>query len=195
MELKVFRQKSANLFGENRLLKFAIMVLLAFSLSNWMAIREALNTTRTVLVPLGAQGDLWVSANDASDSYLRQTARYVTHMAFDYTASTARPQFEELLHLLKPDSYSNYKAAFDTLATDIERFPTVSSRHRWIGKSPLTVSGDRKQLVIQATKERIVDGQVTRQSDITMTIDFVIEDGQFWIKDMREEQISERIIK
>ncbi|MEJ2743455.1 MAG: TraE/TraK family type IV conjugative transfer system protein [Gammaproteobacteria bacterium] len=186
MNLKLYQQKSANLFAENRLLKFGFVTTLVMSLSNWHAINRAVDTQRVVLMPVPARGSLWITGTEASADYLRHMARHITNMMGNYTASTARRQFEELLPFYAPESYAAAKTGFESLADQIERYPTVSSRMVWVGDAPLTV--DQQTLTVRVKKERLVNGDVTRSDDKTWVIRYRIEDGLFQIIALEETE-------
>lgn len=188
MELKLYQQKVSNVFGENRILKFCFVVLLLVSIGNWMTLEGVLEKQRVVLVPVNASGDLWVSGEEASDSYLRQMARYITNQIGNYTASTARPQFEELLQLYTSGSYAEAKTGFEKLADEIERYPTVSSRTIWEGGIPLSIDFSETNMLIEVTKERLVNGDVTRREKRTVVIDYRIEDGRFSIESIQDRE-------
>lgn len=188
MNLNLFQQKTDNLFAENRLLKICFVLVLLISLSNWQAIRTAFKQQKTVVIPLSASGDLWVSGNQASETYLRHMARYLTAMIGNYTASTARRQFEEILHLYGPAHYAEAKTGFEKLSDQIERYPTVSSRVTWVGRDPMLLDEVSEKITIQLEKERLVNGDVTRTEDKTIEIDYYILDGRFWIEAINEKE-------
>ena len=184
MHVEAYKQKTSNLFAENKLLKLAIIALVIVSLVNWTAVRTALNSTRTVIVPIGAQGILEVTNNGASDDYLRAMSRYITNLLGTYTASTARDQFEELLPLFAPEKYSDAKQQFDELADRIERYPNITSIMHWSGREPLQKIEDR--LVISTQKSRMVNGDTARTDQAIYEIQYAIRNGRFIILNIRE---------
>src|SRR3546814_6558471 len=66
-----YLQGSANLFEENRLLKVAIAGLFGITAVLGTLIYTSNQNTRTVIVPFGADGDLYVTGNKPSEAYLR----------------------------------------------------------------------------------------------------------------------------
>ncbi|MGM3372132.1 TraE/TraK family type IV conjugative transfer system protein, partial [Escherichia coli] len=58
-----YLQGSANLFEENRLLKFAILGLFGVSAVLGMLLYTTDQNQRTVVVPFGASGDLYVTGS------------------------------------------------------------------------------------------------------------------------------------
>ncbi len=184
MRVDLYQQKTANLFAENRLLKFAMAAMVAVSLVNWNAARNALDSTKTVIVPVGARGMLEVSTASASDDYLRAMARYITHQLGTYTASTARHQFEEVLALFAPEHYAAAKHQFESLAEHIERYPNVASLIHWTGQAPLKRAEDK--LIISALKRRLVNGNTARADSVMYEIHYALREGRFWILNIKE---------
>lgn len=186
MKLELFEQKAANLWAENRGLKFfSLMVLLANAITVTMLYRQA-QDVRMMVVPVGAAGNLWVSGDEASDDLLRHMARYITHQIGTYTASTARAQFEEVLSLFAPEAYSEAKAHFDKLADQIERYSAISSILTWAGNEPLVVEPNRMR--ITARKQRLSDGSIVRNDRLTYEIQYRIRGGRFWIERIAENR-------
>lgn len=184
MHVDIFKQKTSNLFAENKLLKFALIVLVIITLVNWTAVHTAMNSTKTVIVPIGAQGVLEVSNDSASDDYMRAMARYITNLLGTYTASTARDQFEELLPLFAPEKYSDAKQQFDELADRIEQYPNITSVMHWSGHEPLRRIEDK--LLISAQKSRLVNGKTARTEQADYEIQYAIRSGRFYILNIKE---------
>src|SRR3972149_5195863 len=105
MKSEIFLQKSSNLFAQNRLLKFIVLVIgIAVIYNTWM-IRQALNTHRTIIVPPVINQEIEFQGERASENYLRQMIRYAMTLAVNNSPATARHQFEELLTLYAPESF------------------------------------------------------------------------------------------
>lgn len=184
MELNVFKQKTSNMFAENRLLKFGFIALTIMIAMMWTQQREALKSVRTVIVPIGMHGVLEVSDTSASDDYLRGMARFITGMIGTYTAATARKQLEELMPLFSPETFVEAKTHFTKLANEIEKYPSVTSMVAWTGTNPLQV--EPGVLHVTATKTRLVNGKVSRSETIAYQIKYSISGGRFWLTSLEE---------
>lgn len=191
MKIDLYQKQVANVFAQNRLLKFGFLVLLLISVSHWQAIQTVMDKKQVVFIPLNASGDLWVSGSDASDQYLRQMARYISSMLGQYTASTARAQFEELLSLYSAENYAQAKTDFERLSDQIERYPTVSSRLIWVGKSPLRVDRAQQRIEIDVLRERLVNGDLTRKEKKQLLIQYDIVDGRFTVQSIQEQEVKQ----
>jgi conjugal transfer pilus assembly protein TraE len=97
-----YLQGSANLFEENRLLKAAIAGMFGVTAVLGMVIYTTNQNARTVVVPFGATGDLYVSGNKPSQAYLVAMTRNIVGLAGTYSAYSADRQFQELLSSRTP---------------------------------------------------------------------------------------------
>jgi len=105
VKTEVFIQKTSNLFVENRLLKFVIVVL-AFAVSfNSFMVYRAVKYQRVVLIPPKMTGTVEFVQGKPTDKYLRDISRRIATLATSYSPPTARAQFEELLSYFAPESY------------------------------------------------------------------------------------------
>ena len=85
MQTKVFLQQTSNLFTENRLLKFVIVVLaLAVGVNSFMVSR-AVRNQRVILIPPKLTGTIEFVAGKPSDQYIRDLARRLASLAATYS--------------------------------------------------------------------------------------------------------------
>lgn len=96
-----YLQGSANLFEENRLLKFSNRGTLGITAVLGTVVYTSNQNQRTVIVPFGAGGDLYVTGNKPSTTYLRTITRNMVGLAGTYSAYSADRQFQELLSLVQ----------------------------------------------------------------------------------------------
>ena len=92
MNLDIFLQKSSNIFAENRLLKFSIVVLGVAVVINTAGLFKALNSQKIILVPPVINSKISVTGDKASDEYLKEFTRYALGLALTYNPSNARPR-------------------------------------------------------------------------------------------------------
>ncbi|MEI6704464.1 MAG: TraE/TraK family type IV conjugative transfer system protein, partial [Deltaproteobacteria bacterium] len=76
MNLDIYLQKSSNIFAENRLLKFSVVVLSIAVVINTAGVFKALNSQKTILVPPVINSKISVTGDKASDEYLKEFTRY-----------------------------------------------------------------------------------------------------------------------
>jgi hypothetical protein len=170
--------------AKNRLLTAAFLILLALNIVNTISLQRARTLTQTVIVPIGGGQGMSVGHGKASEQYLRHMARYVTQMVGTYTASTARPQLQELLGIFAPDVVGKAQGEFEKMAVQIERFPSIASVMRWQGDQALRVKPGLIQVI--AVKERLVNGSVSATTPIHYCITYRIDESRFWVLGLKE---------
>jgi hypothetical protein len=170
--------------AKNRLLTAAFLILLALNIVNTISLQRARTLTQTVIVPIGGGQGMSVGHGKASEQYLRHMARYVTQMVGTYTASTARPQLQELLGIFAPDVVGKAQGEFEKMAVQIERFPSIASVMRWQGDQALRVKPGLMQVI--AVKERLVNGSVSATTPIHYCISYRIDESRFWVLGLQE---------
>ena len=112
MRFKWYEKLTSNLMGENKLLKFVVVVIGCVELWNSHKIDLAMKYQRTILVPQGLDHRITIVGDRASEEYLRVFARIVSNLAFNYSSTSARGQFGELLQYFTPDTFPAAKTAF-----------------------------------------------------------------------------------
>lgn len=173
------------LTANNRLLGIALGVMLAFNLMNWGAVKSCKESAQVTVVPVGGGAGMTVGNGKASEEYLRAMARYITSMAGNYTAGSYRDQMYELLVLFSPETVGEAQISFDRISTQIERYPSISSRMRWSSDEPLKYTEDMIQ--VQAKKDRLVSGKVSKTDNIFYCITYEVKHARFWLKGVREK--------
>jgi conjugal transfer pilus assembly protein TraE len=182
-----YLQGSANLFEENRLLKFAILGLFGISLVLGTLIYTSNQNQRTVIVPFGAGGDLYVTGNRPSATYLRTITRNIVSLAGTYSAYSADPQFQELLTLVHPSAYNGLRDSLNGLLDELGTNPTLSIATYIRGDQPVTYTAS--EILVPIEKVRVIGG-VIRKFRGNLRIRFVIDNGRFWLTALQEENFS-----
>ena len=119
MKMNLFIQKTSNLFGENRLLKFFILIIGVAVILNTLMLRTITQTEKIVLIPPTLGSDSWVTGNNASDEYVRTITRYVMSLYLNYSPVSIKGQMEDLLTLYEPRSYSRVEGKFQQFIEEV----------------------------------------------------------------------------
>ena len=185
MKLDIFMQKASNLAGENRLLRFFVLVIGIAVLVNSFFVYTSVKHQRTVLVPVGLNSKVEVADSSASDDYLKLMTRYTLGLALNYTPANARQQFGELLSLYSPDIFPEAKKTFYSLADTVETAKAtnsfyIQSIHADKDKGVIEVVGLKRQF---AEDKRVVDDMQAMYE-----LHYRISDGRFMLTDFREKQ-------
>ena len=119
-------QGSSNLFEENRLLKFAIVGLFGITAVLGAVIYSSDQKQRTLVVPFGAGGDLYVTGSKPSAAYIRTITRNIVALAGTYSAYSADRQFQELLSIVHPSAYNSMRDSLNSILDELAGNPTLS---------------------------------------------------------------------
>jgi hypothetical protein len=174
------------LLAQNRLLGVALLVMLIWNLCTFAFITRIQSKTQVVVVPLGSGDGLQVGHGRASEPYLRRMARYIVGQVGTYTAATARDQLLELLDLFPPDTAGSAQSVFERMASEIERYPSITSTVRWTGKEPLKY--DRNTIQIAVRKARLVNGSETESKTVHYCLGYRIDETRFQLTSLTERE-------
>lgn len=182
-----YLQGSANLFEENRLLKFAIIGLFGVTAVLGIVIYTSNQNQRTVVVPFGAGGDLYVTGNSPSPEYLRMMTRNIVSLAGTYSAYSADRQFQELLGIAHPSAYNALRDSLNGILDELSDNPTLSIATYIRPDQPvMTTNAD---ILVPVEKVRVIGG-VIRKFRGNLRIGFTIENGRFWLTSLHEENFD-----
>lgn len=182
MKLDIYLNKAANIFAENRLLKFAILSLAITQIIVCFVIYAAVRYKETVLIPPNFSEKVSIKRGIPDDTYTEKAVRDIMNLALTYSPATVRWQFNELLKYYAPEEYPQASKFYYNLADTIES-TMVSSvfqiRNILLkpAKKEITVSGDRKQYV---------DDRIINSTRIDYRLGYEYRRGRFtlyYIKD------------
>lgn len=175
MNLDIFLQKSSNIFAENRLLKFCVVVLGVAVAINTAGLFKALNSQRVILVPPAINARISISGDKASDEYLKEFTRYIMGLALTYNPVNVRSQFSELLAVYDPAEFQSSRKELYELADKIEASKASSAFyiHSIVNDAAarrLEVTGTKKTYMVEQKAEDILK---------VYFIDYRFENGKF----------------
>jgi conjugal transfer pilus assembly protein TraE len=182
-----YLQGSSNVFEENRLLKFAILGLFGITAVLGAVIYTSNQNARTVIVPFGATGDLYVTGNQPSPAYLRTMTRNIVTLAGTYSAYSADPQFQELLSIVHPSAYNAMRDSLTAILDELADNPTLSIATYIRPEQPVTTTPT--EIVVPVEKVRVIGG-VIRKFSGNLRIGYAIDNGRFWLTGLNEENFD-----
>lgn len=183
MNLDIFLQKSSNIFAENRLLKFVVVVLGIAVVINTAGLFMALNSQRVILVPPVVNSKISVSGDKASDEYLKEFARYILNLALTYNPVNARSQFSELLAVYDPAEFQTSRKELYELADKIEN--TKASSAFYI--QSIINDTEKRRLEITGTKKTYMVDQKAEDTLKVYLIEYRIDNGKFTLVRLYEK--------
>lgn len=186
MNLDIFLQKSSNIFAENRLLKFVVVVLGIAVVINTAGLFMALNSQRVILVPPVVNSKISVSGDKASDEYLKEFTRYILNLALTYNPVNARSQFSELLAVYDPAEFQTSRKELYELADKIEN--TKASSAFYI--QSIINDTEKRRLEVTGTKKTYMVDQKAEDTLKVYLIEYRIENGKFILVRLYEKPVQ-----
>jgi conjugal transfer pilus assembly protein TraE len=182
-----YLQGSANLFEENRLLKVCVLGLFGITSVLGGVIYTTSQNQRTVIVPFGAGGDLYVTGNRPSSAYLKTMTFNIVALSGTYSAYSADRQFQELLSVVHPSTYNAVRDSLSKLLSELSTNPTLSIATYIRSDQPVTWTAS--EIVVPVEKVRVIGG-VIRKFRGNLRIRYAIENGRFWLVALQEENFD-----
>jgi len=183
VKLELFTSKAANIFAENRMLKFTVLVLLAAVLILSTCVVTAMNKERVILVPPVINSKVMITGDRASDNYLREFTRYIVNLALTYNSANARSQFSELLAVYDPAGFPNARKELYELADKIENTRASSAFHI----QSMTNDPEKNQVEVLGSKMTYI-GEM--KADIIQTsyiVEYRFDNGKFILTRLYEK--------
>lgn len=184
MDLKLFMQKSSNVFAENRLLKFFMVVIGCAVVANIYMTSYALQSQRVIVVPPVVNSKLEISGDKVSDDYIKAFMRYTCALAFNYTPATARTQFSELLALLSPEYYPEGKKLLYGLVDSVEAARVSNSfiLHK------LSIDAKKSEIEVVGRNLRFAEDKKVEDTARAYIFNYKVSDGRFMITGLKEKE-------
>jgi len=192
MFLKLFLQKTSNLVGENKILKFTVLVIGAAVVYGTIKVETAISSQRTILMVPGLTGvSLEIGDREASDDYLVMVADYLAGLRFNYTPANVRKRFDSLLIHFDETHAPEARTRLYQLADQIE---TVHGTSAFFPNSEITIDPKNQQIEIRGLRKQwSQDIEVTELSgQRTIVIPYKIQNGRFLIGDVYEKAENQR---
>ncbi len=189
MKTELFLQKASNLFVENRLMKFVIIVLALTVAFNSLMVFRAVKYQRVVLIPPKMTGTIEFVRGKPTNTYIRDISRRIIYLGTTYSPPTARAQFEEILPYYAPESYPEASKAWYSLASRVEESQVSSVFYLEkikLNESFIEIFGNLKQYAGDTPIENTTK---------TYLINYKVQDGRFYVVSFKEKLASSRITK
>jgi len=111
MDIKNLAGTFASIKAQNRLLKFAVLIIAASNVLFGLLAYTAVRTKQVVVVPLTSSRVL--VGRNPDPVYVMQVSRFIFDNLLTYTPWTVKKQYELVLQLFDPSRYRQYKKIFE----------------------------------------------------------------------------------
>lgn len=176
MKLDFYLQKSSNLFAENRLLKFCLLIITLVTIYNTVMMGRALRYTRTILVPANMDRKIEFIEGKPTDEYIKQIGRSLSTLGLSFSPATVRSQFGEMLKYYAPAAYPDAYKMWYTLASRVEEAKV--SQVFYLRNMKLNINTNEIELI--GEKRQYTDEKMIKGDEFSKyVINYQITDGKF----------------
>lgn len=174
---------TSNVFAQNNLYRFALVVLCIGLVVNSVLTYKAVKFQRVILIPPQLTGTIEFVNGQPTDRYIEDMARRISNLAMTYSPATARSNFDRLLALYDPEVYPQAAQSWYNLASRVEEVRVTNVFH--LHKIVLDASKHRVEL----SGERIqwAEDKLTEKGPRAYVVDYVIKDGTFAVTSILEK--------
>lgn len=175
MKFKFLLNRTDNVFAENRLLKFSLMVLLIGFFGQGIMTYAAVRYKTVVIIPPNLTQEVEITNGIPSDEYVKAVVRDINFLAFEYTPAVARSNFNELLSYYGPTEYPSASTRWYNLADRIET-SRISSTMPIEG---IEIDPAKNKVWVSGTRTLYTDNQIAEQKKKVFTFNYKIVRGRF----------------
>ncbi len=188
----IFRQylnETGNVWAENRLLKFAVLVTACSTIIYGFFTYRAVTSQKIIIYPVGYSGQIEIEGEKINHEYLAYLSRTIFDLLLNYTPSTIKPQYEILLSMMAPSAYPRYHKQFQNFIQEAGVGKLVSV---FLIKK-LTFQPEKKQVVASGSRLFVLEGsRVVEEKQRTYVIRYEIGNGKFLIREIGEKKALAR---
>jgi len=189
MKLSNYLSMASNLYGENRLLKFVVVVMCIMTTFNTCSVMRAQTMEKIVLTPNRITDDMWIAGDKASEQYIRNFVMDVMSYYLTYHPANVRTNFDNLLKMYHPTEFDRAKKYLSDLASRVEESKASSSFYM----TKLVNDEKKHQLEITGVRVMIINEKVAEQVTRNYTLEYRIESGRFSIIRLLESKELDQI--
>jgi conjugal transfer pilus assembly protein TraE len=186
---KPFLQQTSNVFGQNRLLKIMMGMMVIGVWMIYSSVQDFKTHQQTIVIPGGQRAPYEIRNYSASEQYIFDMANYITYLAGNFSPNNVSDRFNILLGLFHESSYPRYQSHFKELAHEIQQFKNISHIAELAYPDPLF--SRENQLRIRMKKSKVVGTTIKPAVVNYLIVDYQIIDGRFWIMNLQELTQSE----
>ena len=164
-----------------------ILMLMVFFIGSLVVINTLVTISisakeKVILVPPGLQTKAEISENRADEQYLTAFTRYALCLLLNYSPSTVKQQYEELLLLYDSASYPAVRTQLFNLVDTVKtsQISSVFMPQRFI------VDQRNSWIKIQGARKIYKDDRASTNSLQNYQLTFKIYDSKFYIVDIKE---------
>ncbi|MBU0993382.1 MAG: type IV conjugative transfer system protein TraE [Proteobacteria bacterium] len=185
MNLKIYTKQTSNLFAENRLLKFVVVVLTIGVIWSMASANRALKYQRTIILPPKVDHRIEITGNAVNDDYLKMYTRYILDLLLNYTPKTIQFNFNDLLALASPELYPELQANLLKISDNVEKLRITSV----FFPSNIIIDQEKNSITVKGRRKQFSHIAKIEESDRNYYLRYEINNGRFNLSNIQEQEI------
>lgn len=183
MKLRAYIEDIENKKVENKLLRFAVLVMAVSSVVSAMFSYNALQYQKVIILPPVVDRRIEITGNDANDDYFKLYGKYIINLLMCYVPANYGDQAKDLLSLCVPEFYPSMENRLKEIEVGVRKLDISSVFY------PYKIDIDRKKFTIriEGNREQHARGELVGNEKKSFIITYKIEDGRLRINDLAEE--------
>ena len=168
---------------ENKLLKFAIIIVGISSIISAIFTYSAVKYQKVVILPPVVDEKIVISGNDVSDSYLKLYSKYISNLLLNYTPATCADQFADLLSLSTPTFHSSLDKKLKEIGSGVSKL-NISSAF-FPGK--IKIDRKKREITVEGIRDQRARNQPISNDRKKYLIQYRIINGRLKINGLAEK--------
>lgn len=182
MHLKIYQNRLSNLWAENRLLKFVVVVLAGGCIACICLSLRAMDKQRVVILPPVVDRRVVISGNEVNEDYVKLFARYTTSLFLNYSPATFSIQAEDLLKLASPEAFPTLRKSLMQIKDTVERLHVSSVFY----PHEITVDAEQRKITVKGMMRRYAQRSMVDEGIGVYLIRYKIIDGRFFVDGIKD---------
>lgn len=182
MHLNIYENKMSNLWAENRLLKFVVVVLAAACVIAIFMSIHAMNKQRTIILPPVCDKRIVISGNEVNDDYIKMFVRYTLGLLLNYSPVSFANQADDCLKLAAPEFYQQLHDKLSTLKETVQKLRISNLFY----PSRIKVYQDEKRIVVTGMQRQYAEHTLVDEDTRTYELKYEIIEGRFFLAGIQE---------
>ena len=185
MILEKYLNRTGNLLAENRLLKTALLIIaLSTVCFGWLSY-SAVNNRKIIIYPVGYSGHIEIQGERVNREYLAYLSRTVFGLLLNYTPASVKSNYEIILSMIAPRSYSRYRRQFQDFVQEASIGQLIST----FLIDRLTFEPSKDMVTAVGSRLFILQGStVAQQTSETYVMKYAIRNGRFMILEIGQKK-------
>lgn len=182
MYIKKFINKFDNLKAENRLLKFAIIVIgLGCVISSILSIR-AVKYQKVIILPPAVDKRIVIQGSSVNTEYIELFSKYAMGLLLNYTPRIYDDQITDLLKLTSPRYYPALNRKLIEMKENVKRLAITSMFYPQI----LRINQEKQEIKILGLRIQTAQGQEIERKEKIYMLKYQMINGRFYVDGIEE---------